>query len=247
MPQIKSLKNSILIIFFGAMALVLLGSGKSGQKDKILVFTKTNGFVHQSIPAGKAALIKVGGEAGFQVDTTSDSNYFTPENLKEYDAVIFLNTTGDVLNIPQQTAFEEYIRAGGGFVGIHSAADTEYEWPWYGKMVGGYFKSHPHIQKAEVHVVNQSHPSTSHLPKIWEREDEWYNYKNLNAGIRVLATLDEQSYEGGENGNHHPIAWYHEYDGGRAFYTGGGHTDETYKEPLFLEHLIKGILWAADK
>ncbi|WP_255702885.1 ThuA domain-containing protein [Antarcticibacterium sp. 1MA-6-2] len=115
-------------------------------------------------------------------------------------------------------------------MGIHSAADTEYHWPWYGKLVGGYFESHPAVQKASIKVYNTSHPSTKHLPENWERTDEWYNYISLNPDINVLASLDEDTYEGGKNGDDHPIIWYHEYDGGRAFYTGVGHTDESYSE-----------------
>ncbi|NJW53755.1 ThuA domain-containing protein [Salinimicrobium oceani] len=233
-----------ILFLLGAFVFLFSAEGVSQERNKLLVFTKTNGFVHESISAGKAALIEAGNAAGIEVDTTSDANYFRQEKLAEYKAVVFLNTTGDILNSEQQAAFENYIRAGGGFAGIHSAADTEYEWPWYGKMVGGYFQSHPHIQSAEISVVNRKHPATRHLPKKWEREDEWYNYKNINPQIEVLATLNESSYEGGENGAFHPIAWYQHYDGGRAFYTGGGHTSESYQQPDFLKHVIQGILWA---
>ncbi len=236
------MKKIIVIPFL----LVMFLSCNAQEKDRILIFTKTAGFVHESIPDGKAAIMKAGKERGIGVDTTSKASYFTNENLKKYKAVVFLNTTGDVLEEEQQRTFEEYMRGGGGFAGIHSAADTEYEWPWYGKLVGGYFKSHPHIQNAVVKVVNRDHPSTKHLPESWDRRDEWYNYKDLNPAVTVLAQLDEQSYEGGENGSHHPIAWYHFYDGGRAFYTGGGHTSESYREPDFFEHVMEGIIWAAD-
>lgn len=240
-------KKSIFFTFFGAVALLLFLSWNLQEKDRILVFTKTVGFVHNSIPEGKAAIMQAGREAGLEVDTTANAEKFTKENLKQYKAVIFLNTTGEVLNTLQQSAFENYIRSGGGFVGIHSAADTGYDWPWYGKLVGGYFKSHPEIQNAVIDVVNHDHPSVKHLPKKWQREDEWYNYKNLNPDINILATLDEQSYKGGENGEQHPIAWYHHYDGGRAFYTGGGHTPESYREPAFLKHVMQGILWTMRK
>ncbi|NJY63033.1 ThuA domain-containing protein [Salinimicrobium sp. CDJ15-81-2] len=226
--------------------LVIFLSCNEQKKDRILIFTKTAGFVHESIPDGKAAIMRAGQEMGIEVDTTSDASYFGKEKLENYKAVVFLNTTGDVLKKEQQNAFEDYIRSGGGFAGIHSAADTEYEWPWYGKLVGGYFKSHPHIQEAVVKVINTDHPSTKHLPKHWTRRDEWYNYKNLNPEVTVLAQLDEQTYEGGENGSHHPIAWHHSYEGGRAFYTGGGHTSESYIEPDFLQHVMKGIIWAGD-
>lgn len=213
-------------------------------KERVLVFTKTSGYYHKSIPAGVAALQELGKEAGFAVDTSRSATPFTPETLSQYKAVIFLNTTEDVLAADQQAAFEAYIRAGGGFVGIHSATDTEYEWPWYAELVGGYFHSHPEVQQATVQVQDKNHSSTHFLPDAWKRTDEWYNFKNLNPNVKVLASLDESSYTGGIHGEHHPIAWYHEYDGGRAFYTAGGHTEESYQEPLFRQHLLGGIRYA---
>lgn len=238
------MKKVFISSLFKALVFLTFYSCNSQEKPQILIFTKTDGFVHESIPAGKEALMEAGRKAGFVVDTTSNASFFQEEVLKKYNAVVFLNTTGNVLNKDQQAIFEEYIRKGNGFVGIHSAADTEYEWPWYGKLVGAYFQSHPEIQEATINVVDHEHPSIVHLPKLWEREDEWYNYKNFNPAVTVLATLNEESYDGGENGEFHPIAWYHLYDGGRAFYTGGGHTSESYKEAAFLEHIIKGISWA---
>src|SRR5690606_12866811 len=213
----------------------------------ILVFMKTKGWHHTSIPSGAKALIQLGKDQGFGVDTTADASVFTESKLKKYRAVVFLSTTGNVLNGDQQVAFERYIQAGGGFVGIHAAADTEYGWPWYNKLVGAYFKSHPqdpNVRKATVIVTDTSFIAMKGLPEKWERTDEWYNYRNIHAGIKVLARLDESTYEGGENGDNHPIAWYHDYDGGRAFYTGGGHTDESYAEPLFLQHILGGIRYA---
>lgn len=213
----------------------------------VLVFSKTKGYFHESIPSGVAAVQKLGRENGFQVDTTKDANMFTDDNLKKYKAIIFLSTTQDVLNDEQQRAMENYIRGGGGFVGIHAAADTEYDWPWYNKLVGAYFKSHPNnpnVRKAVVNVIDKNHPATDELPERWERSDEWYNYKNINPDLKVLAKLDETSYEGGENGDNHPIIWYHEYDGGRAFYTGGGHTKESFEDPVFMRHVLGGIQYA---
>ena len=214
---------------------------------KILVFSKTKGFYHKSIPDGVAALRKLGSENGIQVDTTKDASFFNIGNLQKYGAVVFLSTTHDVLNNEQQSAMERYIQGGGGFVGIHAATDTEYEWPWYNKLVGAYFKSHPskpNVRTATIQVTDKNHPATRDLPAKWERTDEWYNFKDLNPDVRVLAFLDEKSYEGGENGDHHPIIWCHEYDGGRAFYTGGGHTSESFSDPLFLKHLLGGIEYA---
>src|SRR5690606_18477910 len=116
---------------------------------------------------------------------------------------------------------------------------------WYGQLVGGYFNGHPKVQEAALDIVDKSHVSTAHLPERWMRTDEWYNYKDLNPGIKILALLDESTYEGGTHGEHHPISWYHEFDGGRAFYTGGGHTKESYQESDFIKHLFEGIIWAA--
>jgi cytochrome c len=214
---------------------------------RVLIFSKTAGFYHESIPTGIEAIQKLGVENGFQVDTTKNAADFNEDNLKKYKAVVFLSTTLNVLNADQQLAFERYIQAGGGFAGIHAAADTEYDWPWYNRLVGGYFQSHPSIQPATIHVIDTAHRSMKGLPVKWERTDEWYNYKKIFAGIHVLAELDEKTYEGGENGQHHPIAWYHEFDGGRAFYTGGGHTREAYSEPLFLKHILGGIQYAMDE
>ncbi len=214
---------------------------------KILVFYKTKGFYHKSIPAGLAAMQKLGKENNFTANTTNNADYFTKDNLKKYNAVIFLSTTGDILDPSQQTAFENYIRAGGGFVGIHAAADTEYDWPWYNKLVGAYFESHPAQQDAEIKVINRNHPSTKHLPEVWKRKDEWYNFKSINPDIKVLANLDESTYKGGKNGSNHPIIWYHQFDGGKSFYTELGHTDESFSEPLYLKHVLGGILYVASK
>lgn len=214
---------------------------------RVLVFSKTQGFYHESIPTGVAAVQKMGLENGFQVDTTKNAVYFNNDSLKNYGAVVFLSTTMDVLDDEQQQAFERYIQAGGGYVGIHAAADTEYDWPWYNKLVGAYFLSHPNnpnVRQATIEVKDTTHPATKGLPTRWERKDEWYNYKSINPDIKVLTVLDESTYEGGENGENHPIAWYHEYDGGRAFYTGGGHTAESFSEPLFLQHILGGIRYA---
>ncbi|MGV3640556.1 MAG: ThuA domain-containing protein [Adhaeribacter sp.] len=211
---------------------------------RILVFSKTAGFKHASIPVGLAALQKLGQDNNFRVDTTKNAAYFTEDSLKNYQAVVFLSTTMNVLNDRQQVAFERYIQAGGGFAGIHAAADTEYDWPWYNKLVGAQFLSHPHNQTATIVVSDKSHPATAALPDKWTRLDEWYNYKSIYPNIKVLATLDETTYEGGQNGAKHPIIWHHEFDGGRAFYTGLGHTNESYSDPVFLGHVLGGIRYA---
>ncbi|MDQ1049889.1 ThuA domain-containing protein [Streptomyces sp. V4I2] len=212
---------------------------------RVLVFSKTAGFRHDSIPDGVAAVQQLGESAGFKVDATEDAGAFTGRNLRRYDAVVFLSTTGDVLGPTQQAAFEGYIRHGGGYVGVHAAADTEYDWEFYGGLAGAYFESHPAIQPATVNVEDRAHPATSDLPKTWERTDEWYNYRsNPRERAHVLASLDESSYTGGTMHGDHPIAWCQTYQGGRAFYTGGGHTKESYADPAFRRHLAGGILYA---
>lgn len=217
--------------------------GREGES--VLVFSKTAGFRHDSIPDGIEALQQLGAEHGFTVEATEDAGVFTPESLAAYDAVVFLSTTGDVLDEAQQEAFEGYIEDGGGYVGVHAAADTEYEWPWYGGLVGAWFDSHPLIQPAEIEVEDRAHPSTAHLGTSWERTDEWYNYSsNPREDTHVLAALDEGSYTGGNMGEDHPIAWCHQYEGGRAFYTGGGHTEESYADEAFRAHLLGGVRWA---
>ena len=238
-------KISISLKFFSLMVLIVLIAGGCRQsrsgKPRILVFGKTADYHHTSIPAGMAAIQKLGAENEFDVDTTTDANMFTEDSLKKYSAIIFLSTTGNVLNQYQEVAFERYIQAGGGFVGVHAATDTEYDWGWYGRLVGAYFESHPKIQEAVLHVVDSSIAATKGIPVEWKRTDEWYNFKKLSKDVKVLLTIDEKSYEGGKLGDNHPMAWYHEYDGGRAFYTELGHTEESYADPVYLKHLLGGI------
>lgn len=216
----------------------------NSSPQQILVFTKTTGWRHSSIEAGVKAIKKLGEEQHFQVTQTEDAFSFHPENLKKYQLVLFLSTTEEVLNESQQKAFEDYIKNGGAYMGIHAAADTEYQWPFYNKLVGAYFESHPNnpnVLQATLSTTDSSHPATAHLPAQFQRTDEWYNYKNIQPHIQVLLHLEESSYKGGTQGEEHPIAWYHDNLGGRAFYTGGGHTEASFEEPDFLKHLLGGI------
>lgn len=239
------LRNAALVI---ASALLALDARAAEPRADlaVLVFSKTAGYRHDSIEAGIAAVRALGKEKGLRVDATESASDFNDRRLATYRVVVFLNTTGDVLDTAQQEAFERFIRSGNGFVGVHSAADTEYDWPWYGGLVGAYFKSHPRIQPATLRVTAGNHPSTVHLPAEWRRRDEWYNFRDDPAPRGpILLVIDERSYAGGTMRNRHPMAWCQEYDGGRAWYTALGHTAETYSEPLFLQHLLGGILWAA--
>ncbi|MGE5942830.1 MAG: ThuA domain-containing protein [Flavobacteriales bacterium] len=243
------MKKVLPLLILVATIILSSCSNKREGAPKVLVFSKTAGFVHASIPAGIAAIEKLGYENGFAVDTTTNAELFNDDNLKQYSAVIFLSTTGNVLDHYQEAAFERYIQAGGGFVGIHAAADTEYDWGWYNKLVGAYFLSHPRgTPEADFIIKDKNFLATEFFTdSIWHRTDELYNYKKINPDVNVLITLDESTYEGGMNGDFHPIAWYHDFDGGRAFYTGGGHTDESYSEDLFLKHILGGIKYAIGK
>ena len=241
--KMKTLATALAIVLSFSLASV----AKPKPKLAILVFSKTKGYRHASIPIGKMAIMKLGQENNMTVDTTEDASFITTENLKKYKAVVFLSTTGDIFDEQQQAAFEKYIRAGNGFVGIHAAADTEYKWPWYNQLVGAYFLSHPKQQDAVIEVHSQNMPFSKSLPDRWKRYDEWYNYKNIVMGLKVVATLDESTYSGGANGLNHPIIWFREFDGGRSFYTGLGHTDASFSEPLFLQHLLGGIQYAVGK
>ena len=215
------------------------------KQKKILVFSKTASYRHaSSIQAGKKEIIEMGKKNKFGVDTSENADVFTAENLKHYAAVVFLCTTGNILNEEQQKAFEQFIRNGGGYVGIHSASDTEYDWAWFGELNGAYFKNHPRPQEAIFNIVDGNNISTAHLPKVWKRTDELYNFKWIGTDLKILITIDESSYTGGGNGENHPMAWYHEFDGGRGFYTALGHDNKSWEDPLYLQHVLGGIQYA---
>ena len=224
------------------------GSGTdSSETPRVLLFSETRDYRHESIETALTAIEALSVSAAIDTIRAADSaGIFTAANLASYDAVIWVLTSGDVLDDNEQAAFEQYIQSGGGYAGIHAASDTEYEWPWYGRLVGAWFESHPEIQSATMDVENSTHQSTAHLSVRWTRTDEWYDYKsNPRAQVNVLLSLDEESYTGGAMGDDHPIAWYHDFDGGRAWYTGGGHTDASYAEPDFRAHLLGGLRYAA--
>ncbi|TVT42536.1 ThuA domain-containing protein [Hymenobacter setariae] len=242
--RLSSCSWLLLASLFAGCSHQLPQSPLGSQRPAVLVFYKTKGFHHASIPAGLAAFQQLGRAHNFRVDTTLQATRFVADTLRRYAAVVFLNTTGDVLDSTQQVAFERYIGQGHGFMGVHAASDTEYNWPWYGKLVGAYFKSHPQVQPATVLVTDTNHPATRFLPARWQRTDEWYNFRDIAPDLRVLATVDETSYTGGINGKQHPFAWYHTYGGGRAFYTAGGHLPENYADSLFQRHLLGGLRYA---
>lgn len=213
---------------------------------RLLVFTATAGFRHPSIPHGVDALRQIAADGGFSLTATEDPGVFTDQQLAGVQALVFLHTTGPVLGPEQQAAVQRYLAGGGGFVGIHAAADGDPDWAWYTGLIGAPFHSHPPIQPATIHITDPDHPATRDLPTTWQRTDEWYDFTaNPRGGVHVLATVDERTYTGGRMGADHPIAWCHRYQGGRAFYTALGHTPESFSEPAFLAHLAGGIRWAA--
>ena len=201
------MKKNFPLLLCCVMLFLFSACNKRSGKPKILVFTKTAGFYHQSIPAGVAAIQKLGAANDFDVDTTSDASMFTDDILREYSAIVFLNTTGPLFNTVQRIALERYIQAGGGYMGIHAATDAEYDWGWYIRLAGANFESHPRQQEAKLIINDKNHASTKHLPDVWTRKDEWYNFKKLNKDVHVLISIDEKSYEGGKNGDNHPMAW----------------------------------------
>ncbi|MGW8887441.1 ThuA domain-containing protein [Streptomyces sp. NPDC055749] len=220
---------------------------QTGHLSDILVYTRTTGYRHESIPAGQAALRELGEAHGFTVETSEDPAVFTDASLAGRGAVVFLSTSGEVLTPDGQAALRRWIGDGGGFMGIHSAACTEYDWPYYGELLGARFAGHPDVQPGTVLVEHRNHPAMAHLPPRWEWTDEWYDFRSnpRRPGVHVLATIDESGYEGGGMGSDHPLVWCREFDAGRSFYTSLGHADEAYTDPAFRHHLLGGLRWAA--
>lgn len=247
----ESRNQKFLVIFSFVWLASFLCFRAFGQKKNVeknvLVFAKTGGFRHSSIPVGKLAILKLGKENGLTIDTTENASLFKDANLRKYGAVVFLNTTGLVLNAEQKGAFERFIRAGGGYVGIHAATDSDHSWPWYIELSGALFESHPDQDTVETKVIRRDHRSMEGFPEHWWIKDELYNFKSVSKDIKVLLTIDEKKYEGGNMGDFHPMAWFHEFDGGRAFYTAFGHREDLYTNPVFLKHLQGGLLYALKK
>jgi type 1 glutamine amidotransferase len=216
-----------------------------GASSRVLVFSRTTAYRHASIEAGVAAVRERCADAGIEVEATEDAAVFRDDHLDDFGATLWLSTSGDVLDDDGRAALRRFVVAGGGYVGVHGASDTEYGWDWYGQLVGTWFEQHPEIQAASVEVVDQDHPATAHLPAVWPRVDEWYDFvRPPRRDARVLVRVDESSYVGGQMGADHPLAWCHEHEGGRSFYTAMGHTEDSYAEAPFLDHVLGGIRWA---
>ncbi|WP_111641248.1 ThuA domain-containing protein [Marinimicrobium alkaliphilum] len=237
--------------------------GTTEQVDtvRILVFSVTAGYRHRVIPYGNEQIAQMSerikeltGARHVEVDIIDDEDGDASafpsdfETLSRYHTIVWNSTTGSPLNEAQQAAFKAYIQAGGGYAGIHAASDTHYDWPWYGDLVGAYFDGHPDRQEGELNVTDRSHPSTRHMPARYRLYDEFYDFhRNPRGHVHVLMTINEDSYEGaGMEGGRvdHPMAWSHYYDGGRAWFTALGHTQQAWEDEYFLEHVLQGILWA---
>jgi type 1 glutamine amidotransferase len=245
------------MLFFILSLLISIGSiAQNEKKLNVFVFSKTKGFRHKSIPAGLKAITTLAQERGWVVTSTEDESLFTDDFLSRFDVCVFLNPTGDVLNEDQQKAFENFMKKGKGFVGIHASADCEYDWKWYGELNGAFFKTHPPYQVATINIENTNHPAMKPFAdmKTYTVEDEWYSFReNPRGKVTVLATLDESSIkkvpqkDTGWRMGDHPVIWYHEFDGARAFYTVFGHGDNAFENDKIKEHLGAAIEWAGKK
>ena len=234
-------------------SLVTTTSGADAER-RILVYTKNGkGFVHDNIAASVVALKKLGEENHILVDVSDDPAVFTDANLKRYQALVFDNTNNEILDTEdQKAALQRYLKAGGGFVGLHSASGSMREWPWFGSVLGGKFVRHPKLQPFTVKVKDHNHPSTAHLPATFQWTDEFYYVDNMPEGLHILLTGDlttlndpaKDKYPGKKFGDEFPLAWCHEVEGGRAWYTALGHKKEHYSDPILTKHILGGILWA---
>ncbi len=227
--------------------LILLAFGQlHAQSIKLLAFSKTNGYRHGAIPAAKAALTLMAQQHHWAITFTEDSLKFSSyKALKQYNAIIFVMTTGNIFSPKEEAAVQKFVEKGGGLLTLHTGTDTEYDWPWYNSAIGAKFKSHPKQQQAKFLVKDSMHAASKMLPKEWVRFDELYNFRDtIPANLHVLIELDETSYIGGTMGKH-PIAWYQTVKKGRVLQTALGHTDASYKEDLFLQHLQGAIEWVS--
>jgi uncharacterized protein len=239
------------ILAWIAVLLVALPASAADSK-RVLIYSGSTGFRHESIEPGVAAIKVLATREGFAADTSEDPNVFTAERLKPYSVIVFVSSTTNPKDPASEwfvgerrEALQGFVHAGKGIVGIHAAADSHFNWPWYTKMIGGVFERHPQGTPAgELTVVDGTHPSTRGLPQTIPHIDEWYYYKDFNPRVQLLMTFDPASI-GETDANPNPISWAHEFEGGRVFYTGLGHTKEAYRTSFFLKHIAGALHWAA--
>ncbi|MFC5408494.1 ThuA domain-containing protein [Larkinella bovis] len=260
--------NRITTVFLAGLLSWLLSavtvSGQNGpsvnwKKVKVLVYTKNGkGYVHENIPYAAKSIQKLGEEHGFKVDVTDQPAVFTEDNLKQYTLLVFPSTNNDVFDTDdQRLAFRRYIEAGGGFVGVHSVTGTERNWTWFKRMIGGTFAWHPKFQKFKTVVIDTKHPSMQGIPKVWEKEDEFYFTKEMSPGPTVIMAHDLTSLTsdepekvkmfGGTFTHLYPATWYYNFDGGYTWCTTLGHDKKDYSEPLFMKHIFQGIRHVASQ
>jgi len=237
----------LLLGGLGLMTCTNKNSAGIAVVPNVLIYTRTMAFRHECIDPGVKAMQSYFAKKGITTVQSEDSFLFTDEKLKSFDAIMFFQTTGNILDSIGQEALMKFIRNGKGFVGVHAAADTEYDWPWYGELLGARFADHPDIQSGALIRIDSAKIATAHLPARWTRTDEWYNFKKVSANLHVELKADEATYSGGTMGADHPVAWYHLFEGGRAYYTALGHTVESYQDTMFLEHLARAVKWASGK
>ena len=232
------------------------GPVSAAGKSRVLIYSGSTGYRHDSIPAGVEAMKVIATRLGYEVDATEDPHVFTADKLAAYKAIVFVSTTTDPkkpesewFTGERRDALVGFLKAGKGVVGLHAAGDSHYHWPWYGQMIGGYFERHPKgTPKGTLTVHDAKHPATAKLPKTITRNDEWYYYKDFDPTVRVLVTVDPASIGDGEaDVNPNPVVWYKEFGGGRVFYNGLGHTAESYQEPYMVDLLTGGLEYAAGK
>lgn len=210
----------------------------------ILVFTKTTGFRHDSIPAGVAAVERIAAELGYGTEHTEDAGVHNPLDLARFAATVWLSPSGDVLDELERAALADFVTGGGGWCGVHGASTAEPSWPFFRELVGARFIGHPPgCTPGEIDVVDQDHLATAHLPKRWAWTDEWYSFDERPKGWEVLLEADEETFAAGDlaMGHPHPIAWHRRLETGRCFYTALGHAAEAYEDDAFLAHLKGGL------
>ena len=233
------------------LALASFTTAHAKDKGRVLVYSGSTGYRHASIPAAVAAIKALGEKAGYVIDTSEDPEVFNADNLAKYKALVLVSNSTDPKKPESEwfvgskrDALVGFLKAGKGVIGLHAAADSHYNWGWYGQMIGGYFDHHPKgTPKGVVTVVDSRHPATAKLPRTLQRNDEWYYYKDFDPTVRVLVTIDPKSI--GDSGeadvNPNPLVWCHDFGGGRVFYSALGHTDESWSEP-YLVNLMTGAL-----
>jgi uncharacterized protein len=247
--------TKFFIVFLFAQTVLYFTTMAQQKQFKALLITTTKGWHHESLHYGVVALKELAVKNYFDIELLQDPNGFTDKYVEQFQVIIFLSTTGNIFDSAQQKVMERFIQSGKGFVGIHSASDTEYDWDWYNKLVGRMFKIHPAIQTARLNIIDDKFPGLQGFAnnKLWT--DEWYEFGSEKiSDLKYILAVDETTYNAkvqwGENkgvgmGKLHPVAWYHNYDGGRSFYTALGHLPSIYSDAAFLNHLYAGIFWAA--